>query len=121
MTLTILGRPGTKKNRPQLFRNKRTGKPMLIQSKEARAWEASAVTQLRLQWKGPALTVPCRLDCIFYVHPQQRGDTTNYASALSDALEHAGVVANDRQFNVVRAERIVDRDTPRVECRVTPS
>lgn len=120
-TLTVPGRIRGKKNRARIIRNRRTGALGLIQEKESVAWERAAVALLRAQWAPrPALAVPLRLVCQVRIHPQQRGDLTNYLSAASDALEKAGVVANDRLFVHITATRTTDRQNPGVTMTLRP-
>lgn len=128
MTLTITGQPATKKNSGRIL--KRGRKRFLAKSEAAEKWEARAIRQLRKErGNGPPGVLPTipperapfNLAAIVYVDGSgQPGDLLNYLAAISDALERAFVVENDRQ--IVRldgCELRLDRHCPRVEIELT--
>ena len=51
--------------------------------------------QLRRQWRRSPLTSPIEVRAVFYRERNVR-DLVNFMEALADALEHAGVIENDR-------------------------
>ncbi len=119
MTLTILGSPATKKNSQRIALNKRTGGRFILQAAKHDSWAESAVLQLRSQWRRPALLGPVNLAAIVY-RKARTGDLLNYLAAISDALEAAKVVGNDRQIVSLNGSRLEhDSKRPRVELELT--
>ena len=118
MKLTILGAPRTKKTSQRIVRNKATGRMFVMSSTSSKGWEKSAILQLQAQWKQPAFAEPVNLRAVFY-RERATGDLSNFLSALCDALERGGVVANDRLicgFDGCRLDK--DAANPRVELEV---
>lgn len=125
-TFTILGPPKTKKNSQRILRNRKTGRPFVAQSVQQKTWARAAVMQLRAQWHqlqiiriGSVISAPVNMCAVVY-RERATGDLLNYLAAVSDALEAAGVIANDRQVVSVDGSRM-DKDAanPRVEVEVT--
>lgn len=119
MIFTITGAVRSKKNSMRIVTNPRTGKPFPIQSKAQCTWAKSAVLQLKSQWGGKEpLLVPVRMTATLYC--ERRGaDMLNLLAAVSDALEAAGIIANDRQVVSVDGSRMLkDAERPRVEVEV---
>lgn len=113
--LTITGPPVTKKNSQQMAQNRKTGKWFPVQSPQLRAWTERAVWELRDQWRQPVLTVPVNMAAVIY-RQRATGDLLNYLAAVSDALEAAGVVENDRLIVGLEGCRLEkDSNRPRVE------
>lgn len=46
------------------------------------------------------------------------GDWDNHGKAVSDALEQAGIIANDKQIDYAEVLKEVDRKNPRLEIRL---
>lgn len=97
--LEVTGRPASKKNSMMIVRYGRgpNAKHGLIQSERYREWEKRALLELAEQWGGrPPITVP--VTATFYVRcePIQRMDMYNAIAAMSDALQKAGVLKNDK-------------------------
>ena len=111
-TYIIKGRPITKKNSMQ-----RT-KHGLIQSKQYREYEESALWQLMPQ--RPPTPIDCAV-CLTarYYMPDRRGwpDLFGLIQATADILEKAGIVEDDGFIADVDGSMIVgiDHDNPRVE------
>jgi Holliday junction resolvase RusA-like endonuclease len=133
MKLTILGRPITKSNSPRIGRS-RTGKPFVLPSKALEKWQETAVLQLQAQhgraardsrWHLGDKRQPCVVQvgarALFYRPVDGPGDLDNYAKALGDALQKAGILANDRLIRSWDGSRLlIDRRNPRVEITLTP-
>ncbi len=124
MKLTIIGSPRTKKNSQRIVQVK--GRPVIIQSKNAVGWEASAVAQMksatRRDTQGMWLPAegPVSLRALVY-RDRKVGDLGNYLAAVCDALERAGVVENDRLIQSFDGSRLlVDKKNPRVEIEIEP-
>jgi Holliday junction resolvase RusA-like endonuclease len=134
--LTILGRPITKSNSQRIGRS-RSGKPFVMPSKAAAAWEEHAILQLQAQhgrasracgvlmqfMGGPGH--PCAINvnakALIYRPINGPGDASNYYKAVGDALERAGIVANDRLIRSWNgSDMLIDRRNPRVEIELTP-
>ena len=124
MTFTIEGPPRTKKNSQRIvMRGKRRS---VMQSEAYCAWEESAVIQLRARYQrlyrclaipGP-FTGPVSMCAIVY-RDRAVGDLLNYLAAVSDALEAAGVVSDDKLVVSVDGSRLaIDRARPRVEVEI---
>ena len=119
MKLTILGAPVTKKNHQRIARNRKTGTPFILQSKQAVSWEKAAVWQLANQWRGrKPISSAAWVRATFY-RERATGDLCNFMGALADALERAGVVENDRLITCWDSTRLdKDADRPRVELEI---
>jgi hypothetical protein len=118
-TFTILGTPATKKNSRRVFRNRRTGAMVLAQSAQACAWEQSAALQLAARWHRPPLTCEVSMAAVIY-RERNTGDLLNFLANVSDALELARIVENDRLVTGLDGCRLdIDRLRPRVEVTVS--
>lgn len=121
MNLVIKGAPRTKKN--SLRRLKRGRRVFTVPSAAHEAWEAIAVAQLRGQAARlcPApLDAPVNMRALVYRERAGRTDLLNYLSAISDALERAGIVTDDKLVAALDGSRLmVDRERPRVEITLT--
>lgn len=135
--LVINGAPRTKKN--SLRRLKRGKRIFTVPSAAHEAWEAIAVAQLRKQWRTESVTLvtevnheagrittggpiqySVNLRALVYRERAGRADLLNYLAAVSDALEKAGVLVDDRLVASVDGSRLgVDRARPRVEIELT--
>jgi Holliday junction resolvase RusA-like endonuclease len=122
INFVILGPPVTKKNSQQIAVNKKTGARFVVQSEKQKKWSKSAKEQLRWQFRVGqfpcAITDPVNVKAIVY-RERATGDLLNYLAAVSDALEAAGVIVNDRQVVSVDGSRM-DKDAkrPRVEVEL---
>ena len=124
MKLIILGAPRTKKNSLRIAKNKRTGKSFPMQSAAHNDWSKSAVSQLRDQFQAAGkffsrqFDIPVAVRATIY-RERATGDLLNYLAAISDALEHAGVVENDRLCVSWDGSRMAkDAVNPRVEIEI---
>lgn len=116
MKLVIAGPPRTKKNHSRLVRA--GGRFRLLPSAAHETWSRSAVKQLRSQWRRQPISDPISVAAVFY-RERATGDLVNYLQALADALEHAGVVVNDRLIVSWDASRLSkDAAHPRVELNI---
>lgn len=116
----ILGAPATKKNSKRAFVNETTGAAFIANGETSRAWEKSAVWNLISQWhRAGAINQPVRMSATIY-RKRATGDLLNYLAAVSDALEKAGVVTNDRWIVSLDGCRLdKDASNPRVVVDVT--
>ena len=75
--------------------------------------------QLRLQYREPPLTGPLAVTYrVYRQNNQHEADLGNYVNAIDDALQAAGVIANDRQIVSSQASKHLDAGLPRVEVVV---
>lgn len=135
MKLVIVGVPTTKKNHGQVVHSgpkcpackRGTGRPFVFPSAESKAWTKSAVEQLKVQAAAGAKNpgcwrwdIPINCRALFY-RERSVGDANNYYAALADALEEAGVVANDRLIVSWDGSRLLkDAANPRIEILLSP-
>ncbi len=126
--LTIVGRPVTKKN--SLRRLQRGVRTFTVPSAAHETWVGHAVPQLQAQWNGAlrdydgdlraAMAGPVNLSAQVF-RDRDVGDLGNYLAAVCDALEGAGVVADDKLIQGFDGSRLkIDRENPRVEIMLTP-
>lgn len=123
ITFIIPGPPVVKKNNKRIIVNKRTGKPMIISSTQAIAWQDKAIGVLRRIWKDrdpiPA-GILLNAMIVSYLDSSQRPDASNLYEAPQDALQEAGVISNDYwivSHNGSRRKR--DPEWPRVEITLS--
>ena len=116
MPLVIFGPPRTKKNSGRIVR---AGKRLrLLPSAAQVSWAKSAIFQLRAQWRQAAIAKPVSVRAMFF-RERNVGDLVNFLQAAADALEHAGVVVNDRLIVSWDGSRMSkDSVRPRVELEV---
>ncbi len=114
--LVVFGAPRTKKNHSRLVRAGR--RLRLLPSAAHERWARSAIAQQRSQWREPPLVAPVAVRATFY-RERNVGDLVNYLQALADALEAAGVVANDRLIASWDGSRLgKDTGRPRIELEL---
>ncbi len=91
---------------------------MMVNTKEAKAWKLAACWSLKSQ-RGTRKTItgPVALSIISYL-PTTSGDVDNYAKATLDALQEAGIIANDRQVQRMCIAKEKDRQRPRVTITI---
>lgn len=127
MKFVILGRPVTKKNSVRIARTK-AGQPFVMPSKQASRWQRDAAIELLRQYRNgykcqagvAAFTQPVNL-CALVYRDRNVGDLDNYIAAICDALEKAGIVANDKLIQGHDGSRLlIDRVRPRVEITLGP-
>lgn len=118
VTLVVVGSPAIKKNRNRVIRVK--GRPFIIPSKKAVDWEKDAVSQLKAQWRDkPPIEGPLSATLHIHLSSRQNGDMFNYDQAPLDALQEAGVIQNDRQFQEGHLFLHKKSGNPRVEITVS--
>ena len=112
--------PKTKKNSMQIIRNRTTGSPMIVQSKEYREYEKNAGWFLKKP-KEP-ISTPVNIKYTFYRQNAIRCDIGNLVVCADDLLVKFGVIADDN-FKIVighNGSRVfIDRDNPRTEIEIS--
>jgi Holliday junction resolvase RusA-like endonuclease len=127
ITFTILGQPYSKANSRKVVTI--GGKPSIIKSKEALAYERDALKQIppscRQQLTGPVI-VTLR---IYYTNERPDLDESLILDILQDrykgkgeqrVLMQKGVYQNDRQVREKHVYHHIDKRNPRTEIEVVP-
>lgn len=117
--MVILGAPRTKKNHSRIVRGP-GGFPILVPSKEYKAWEKVAVLQMKVQWREQPIARACQVRARVF-RERATGDLVNYLGAIADALQVANVVVDDKWIVSWDGSRLLkDAKRPRVELEITP-
>jgi Holliday junction resolvase RusA-like endonuclease len=121
----IHGPPSVLKNRYTVI--KLGPRYSIAPDKKAKAYLRSATRQLAEQW-AQISTKPIPPDMLVqasivsYLGSRRRVDLSNSYQAVEDALQHAGVLANDWQIaSHDGSRRRYDKANPRVEITLTPA
>lgn len=116
--LVISGTVPSLKNSKQIFRTA-SGRPFITSSDKAKEWTATAVTELREQFKGYSITeYPVEVTLVMYNKDRVRRDLDNQASGVLDAMRHAGVLADDDYKHIhclIVQFGSIDKENPRCE------
>ena len=118
--LTIYSRPVTKKNHSRIITNPKTGKPMVIQSKQYVQYEADALKQLHKP--SETVTCACNAQYRYYMPNARKCDLVNLIQATNDILVKGGVIEDDNYTIVASHDGSgveVDKENPRVEITLT--
>lgn len=114
------GQPVSAKNHQTPIRTS-SGRLRIIKGKAITSWYERVVPVLETQWAAyqmPTLTAPVHITMHQYlVHPltsDANPDGDNVQSGVWDALQKAGVIANDRQVVAWAGTKTHDRINPRV-------
>lgn len=114
---TILGQVYSKAN-ARKFAKMSDGRIISIKSDAARAYEQSAVMQLKsIFGRRQPLKGELAIEATIY-YPTQRQDLD--ASLVFDVLQKAGVIGNDRQLREHHLFHSIDKENPRVELSIWP-
>jgi Holliday junction resolvase RusA-like endonuclease len=115
-------RPITKKNNMQVIKNRKTGRPMVIQSKQYLQYEKDC------QWFMPnvnePIDYPVNVKCLYYMPTRNIVDLVNLQNATLDILVKYGILKDDNYKIVVSMDGsrvLYDKESPRTEveiCRV---
>ena len=112
--------PKTKKNSQQIIVNRKTGRAMIIQSKEYKEYEHDVGFFLK---KIPQpIDKPVNVKCIFYRKNAIRCNASNLTAAIDDILVNYGILADDN-FKIICSHdgtRVyIDKDNPRTEIEIS--
>ena len=116
---TIPLNPKTKKNSQTIIRNPKTGRYMIVQSKQYREYEKNCGWFLKIPDKP--IETPVNVKCVFYRESRIRCDLTNLLEAIDDVLVSYGVLSDDNFTVIVSHDgsRVyVDKDNPRTEITI---
>jgi len=118
--ITIPLPPITKKNHQQIYRNKKTGKPFVTQSKAYKEYQKSA--GYFIPCKYMMIAKPVNVKAIYYMPTRRKVDLCNLHAALHDILVHYGVLEDDNSKIIVSTDgsRVgYDKENPRTEIIIT--
>jgi len=112
----VFGNLPRKSNSRRIFKNRRTGCPIIVKSQEALNYERSFASQVAGVPRGTfgekdGLSLTAH---IFY--SSRRPDLSD--ELICDLLEKTGIIHNDRQIVHKTLIKGLDRDNPRVEVEV---
>lgn len=117
VSLWLPGEPPRKSNSRMVVRNRRTGKPMVIKSPEARAWIERALLTIppedRRELGSADRPLWIEFDCYYET---RRPDLS--IELVMDALERADVISNDRHVYRLTARKHFSKDKPGVWVKV---
>lgn len=116
---TIEGRPITKKNSQRIVNN--GGRPTIIQSKQYKAYEKTAILQIRKDRPKNPIDYPVEVTCLYYMPTRRRVDILNLLAATHDILVKAEILKDDNSDIVcsVDGSRVLyDKIRPRVEIMI---
>lgn len=119
LKFTIPLPPVTKKNHQQIIVNKKTGRPMVIPSKQFLEYEKECGYFIR--GKGLKINEPVTVQCRFYMPTKRRVDLTNLLEAIDDILvkyevledDHSGIIYSHDGSRV-----LYDKENPRTEVTI---
>lgn len=120
LTMTIPGRPITKKNSQQLAYNPATKRMFVKPSKAFEEYQEAA--GWHLQCKNAKLNGRYNVKCVYYMPTMHRVDLCNLLAATCDILVHYGVLDDDNSIIVAGHDgsRVrYDKENPRVEITIT--
>lgn len=136
MQFTISGQTPAKKNSRDLFKNPRTGKPIIKPNAAYDNWQAAALYELiKVPKFGPGRV---QIDYMFYVTDNAQRDLDNMIASVNDCLQVAkadskfqrgkvrpvkgtGILAGDnwQLLRIGSADAAIDRENPRAVMTVT--
>lgn len=119
LKFTIPLPPVTKKNHQQIIVNKKTGRPMVIPSKQYKQYEKEC--GWFVQGKGLKINEPVNVKCVYYMPTRRRVDLTNLMEATHDILVKYEVLEDDNSkiIRSVDGSRVLyDKENPRTEITI---
>ena len=72
---------------------------------EGKAYQERVISQMQKQYSAEPYTGPVGLRIVFTTADRRRWDIDNRVKALQDCLTMAGVLADDRQVDILHVER----------------
>jgi Holliday junction resolvase RusA-like endonuclease len=116
--IILFGVAYSMKNSRRIVTSPRTGKTMMIKSKQAIDAFNSFVLQAKAQWNyREPVPEPVMLRATI-IYPSKRFDLDD--SMLMDVLQSAGVVKNDRHIWQKKIAKEINPENPRIEFEVGP-
>lgn len=122
ITLTVFGKPITKKNNQQILYNQRTKRPFISPSKQYKQYRTMFLRQVKPMRINLDIQEPICIQALYYMPDRRKVDITNLMNATHDLLTEAGIIADDSSKIVKSVDGtrvLVDKDNPRVEITIT--
>lgn len=119
----ITGDPVSKKNHRPIWRNRRTGVPMLGKSRVLSSTETAAMWEIVKQRGGSfdPISSPVAVRFLFYRKTKRRCDLSNLIELPQDALVKAGILQDDSLVHSYDGSRkLYDPKNPRTEITISP-
>jgi hypothetical protein len=113
LAFTVFGQLPRKSNSRRIFRNPRTGRPIIVKSADALSYEKSFAFQVANVDKGKF--EPKEPLCLSAHVWYQSGRSDLSIELFMDLLEKTGIIHNDRQIKIMHLWGHIDREFPRVE------
>jgi crossover junction endodeoxyribonuclease RusA len=92
----------------------RTKTGMSFPKKSFADWRAEAIRQIKTQFSGEPIAVPCNVRLDYVAGDKRRRDMPAVLDAVWHVLEKAGVVADDTLLWAVQSSRSYDNVAPGV-------
>ena len=92
----------------------RTKTGMTFPKKSFADWRAEAIRQIKTQFSGEPIAVPCNVRLDYVAEDRRRRDFPAICDALWHALERAGVVTDDTLLWPAQSSRSYDKAAPGV-------
>ena len=92
----------------------RTKTGMSFPKKAFADWRAEAIRQIKAQFHGEPIAVPCNVRIDYVAEDRRRRDFPAICDALWHALERAGVVTDDTLLWPAQSSRSYDKAAPGV-------
>lgn len=121
ISLTLYGRPYTKKNSPRIVKNKKTGARFVKPSENYEAYEKNCLAQIP-HCMRLFIEEPVNVKCLYWMPTRHRVDLVNLLEATDDILVNAGVLKDDNAHIIVSHDgsRVkFSKENPRVEIVIT--
>lgn len=112
--------PKTKKNHQKIIRDRRSGRPRIVQSDEYITYENDAGWFLHPAKFDP-IDFPVNVRVLFYRDSERRVDLTNLLEAIDDILVKYRILKDDNFKIIVSHDGsrvFVDRENPRTEIYI---
>lgn len=118
LSLTLYGRPITKKNSSRIVKCGNYTK--ILPSKQFTQYEKDCIRQI-IGDKKQAINTAINLKCVYYMPTKHRVDLVNLLEATCDILVKANVLEDDN-VNIIKSHDgskvLYDKDNPRVEIDI---
>jgi len=118
IVLNIQGQPPRKSNSRRIVTNRKTGKPMVVKSKEALAWMEAAAYQIPDEAKCNVGRPDQLLRIELFVRYETRRPDLS-TELILDMLQKTGVIKDDRYIFEKVEHKIIDREAPGVDLVIT--
>lgn len=111
--LTILGQCRSGKNNMLVLRN-----GMHIPKKEFVHWRTGVLAQLKAQYNGDPIAVPCTTVIHYFAGDKRRRDEPGLTDAAWHTLERAGIIKDDALLEDKVWRTSYDKENPRMEILI---